>query len=77
MLLVVLGDIAPTAATALRVEQLLEPFIAEHHHRVSLDHQLGLAEAHPPFPQLLRREQVEVILLAIALDPLLRMGWAE
>jgi len=33
--------------------------------------------AHAPFPQLFRREQVEVILLPIALDPLFGMGLAE
>jgi len=72
---VVPGDVAPAAAAALRAEQLLQPFIAEHQHRVGLNHQLSLAVAHAPL--LLRREQVEVVLLAIALDPLLRMGWAE
>jgi len=74
---VVFGDVAPAAPSALRAEQLLQPFIAEYQHRVSLDHQLGPSVAHAPFPQLLRREQVEVILLAIALDSLLWMGWAE
>jgi hypothetical protein len=71
------GDMAPAAAAALRAEQLLQPFIAEHQHRIGLDHQLCPFVAHAPRLQLLRREQMQEILLAVALDPLLRVGRAE
>jgi hypothetical protein len=70
-------DMAPAAATALRAEQLLQPFVAEHQHRIGLDHQLRPVVAHAPSFQLFRREQMQEILLPVALDPLLRMGWAE
>jgi len=73
----VFGDVAPAAAAALWAEQLLQPFIAENQHRVGLKHQLGLSVAHTPLLQLLWRQQVQKILLAIALNALLRMGWAE
>ncbi len=71
------GDMAPAAAAALRAEQLLQPFIAEHQHRIGLNHQLRPFVAHAPRLQLLRREQMQEILLAVALYPLLRMGRAE
>ncbi len=71
------GDMAPAAAAALRAEQLLKPFIAEHQHRIGLDHQLCPFVAHPPRLQLLRREQMQEILFAVALNPLFRVGRAE
>ncbi len=70
-------DMAPAAAAALRAEQLLQPFIAEHQHRIGLNHQLCSFVAHAPCLQLLRREQMQKILLAVPLDPLLRVGRAE
>jgi len=74
---VVPGDVAPATVAALRAEQLLQPFIAEHKHRVGLNHQLSLSVAHAPFLQLLRREQVQEIFLAVAFDALPGMGRAE
>jgi hypothetical protein len=71
------GDMAPAAAAALRAEQLLQPFVAEHQHRIGLDHQLRPFVAHAPRLQLLRREQMQEILLAVALNPLFRVGRAE
>ncbi len=71
------GDMAPAAAAALRAEQLLQPFVAEHQHRIGLDHQLRPFVAHAPRLQLFRREQMQEILLAVALDPLLRVDRAE
>jgi hypothetical protein len=71
------GDMAPAAAAALRAEQLFQPFVAEHQHRIGLDHQLCPFVAHPPRLQLLRREQMQEKLLPVALNPLLRVGRAE
>jgi hypothetical protein len=68
---------APAPAAALRAEQLLHPFVAEHQHRIGLDHQLRPFVTHPPRLQLLRREQMQEILLAVALNPLFRVGWSE
>jgi len=47
---VVSGDVVQTADAAVRAEQLFKLFIAEHHHGVSLDHQLFPTVAHAPFP---------------------------
>ena len=71
------GDVAPTAGAALRAEQLLKPLIAEHQHRVGLDHQAGAAIAHAAGLELLGLEQVEEMLTAIAADQLIGMGGAE
>jgi len=55
---VVLGDVAPAAAAALRAEQLLHPFVGEHQHLVGLDQQLGPAAVHAALLQLFRGEQM-------------------
>ncbi len=68
---------APAAAAALRAEQLLQPFVAEHQHRIGLDNQLRPFVGHSPQFQLFLREQMKEILLPVAFDSLLRMGWAE
>ncbi len=71
------GDVAPVAAAALRTKKLFQPLVAEHQHRIGLDHQLCPFVAQAPRLQFLRREQMQEILLAIALYPLLRVGRAE
>ncbi len=71
------GDVAPAAAAALRAEQLLEPFVAEYQHGISLDDQLRPFLTHSPRLQLFWCKQMQEILLPVAIDPLLRMGWAE
>ena len=71
------GDMAPAAGAAGRAEELLEPLIAQHQHRICLDHQPGLLIGHAPGLKLLSGEQVQEILLAVALNSLLRMGRAE
>ena len=55
---VVLGDVAPAAAAALRAEQLLQPFIAEHQHRIGLNHEQGPLVVHAALPQFLRLEEM-------------------
>jgi len=74
---VLFGDVAPAAAAALRTEQLLQPFIAEHQYRIGLNQQLRLAVAHAPLLQLLRRDQVQEIFFAVAFNVLVRMCRAE
>ena len=74
---IVLVHMAPAAAAALRAEQLLQPFVAEHQNGIGLDHQPGPSPTHPPLAQLLGAEQVQKVLAAIALDPLLRVGGTE
>ena len=71
------GDVAPAARAALRAEQLLQPLVAEHQHGVGLDHQLGRFVGHAPGFELLRAQQVQEVLLAVALDPLIRMPRTE
>ncbi len=65
------------AAAVRGAEKLPQPFVAEYQHRIGLDHQLRPFVAYALSLQLLRREQMQEILLAVALDPLLRMGWSE
>ena len=72
-----LRDVAPAAAAALRAEQFLQPFVAQHQHRVGINHQLRPPVAHAPGLEFLRREQVQEILASIALDALLRVRRAE
>ena len=74
---VVLSDVAPAIASALGAEQLFQPFVAEHQHRIGLDHQLGGFIAHPPHLELLRCEQMQEIFFAVAFDSLLQVGRAE
>ena len=71
------GDVAPAARAALRAEQLLQSLVAQHQHRVGLDHQLGRFVGHAPGFELFRPQQVQEVLLAVAVDLLLRVGWAE
>ena len=66
-----LNYMAPVALAANRAEQLLQPFITEHQHWVSIDNELCLFCAYTPLLELLGLQQMEVILFAIALDPLL------
>lgn len=75
--LVVLDHVAPTAAAAFGAEQLLQPFIAQHQHRVGVDDQLRFLGVHAPLLQLLWLQQMQVVLLAVALDQLFGMGRAE
>lgn len=72
---IVLGDVAPAGATTLRTEELFKPFITEDQHRVSLNQQTRFFIIQAPLLELLRREEVEEILLAIAFNALLGMGW--
>ena len=74
---VVLGHVTPAAMAALRAEQLLQSFVAENQHRVGMDDQLSFFGLHPSLLQLLRLQQMQVVLLAVALDGLIRMGRAE
>ena len=39
---IMFDHVAPTAGATLRAEQLLQPFVAEHQHGVSVDDQLCL-----------------------------------
>jgi len=73
----VFGDVSPAAAAALRAEQLLQPFVAEHLHWIGLNQQLSLSVAHATMLQLLRREQAQETFLAVAFNALLGMGRAE
>lgn len=75
--LVVLDHMAPVAAAALRAEQLLEPLIAQHQHRIGVDDQPCLSVVDSPLLELLRGEEMQEILPAVALDPLVRMDRAE
>ena len=75
--LVVLNHMAPTAAAALRAEQLLQPFVAQHQHRIGTEDQLRFFGIDAPLLQLLRLQQMQVVLLAAALDQLIWMGRAE
>ena len=74
---IVLCDVAPTAVTALRAEQLFKPFITDHLHGVGPDRKLRLAGVHAPLTQLLGCQQVQKILFAIAFNALVVMGWAQ
>ena len=75
--LVVLDHMAPAATAAFRAEQLLQPLVAENQHRVGVNDQLSFFGVHPPLLQLLWLQQMQVVLLAVALDQLFGMGWAE
>jgi hypothetical protein len=74
---VVLDHMAPAAAAALWAEQLLKPFMAQHQHRVGLNHQAGPLVGHAPLLKLLRAQQVQKILLAVAFDALFWVGGAK
>ena len=75
--LVVLNHMAPTGAAALRAEELLEPFVAEDKHRIGINDQLCCLSAYSPLLKLVGLQQVQVVLLAGALDQLLRMSRTE
>jgi len=62
---------------ALRAKQLLQPFIAEHQHWVSMEHQLGSLFRHAPLLEFFHAQQVQKVFAAVALDPLVRVGWAK
>lgn len=68
---------APAARAALRAEQLLKPFVAQHQHRIGLDHKLCGLVRHTPGLELFRLEQVQEVLLAMPFDALLGVGWAK
>ncbi len=74
---IVLRHMAPAVAAAGRAEQLLQPFVAEHQHRVGLDHQPRFLVAHAPLLELLGGEQVQKVLAAVAQQALLGVGRAE
>ena len=67
----------PAAAAALGAEQFFEPLVAQHQHGVGIDDQLCFFGIHPTLLELLRLQQMQVVLLTVALNPLLRMGRAE
>ena len=73
---VVLGYVAPAVATTNWAEQLFKKLVADHQHRIGLDHQLGSLIRHASGLELLAGEQVQEVLPAIALDALLRVGRA-
>ena len=75
--LVVAHHMAPAAGAALRAEQLLQPLVAEHQHRVGLDHQSRPLVAHAPLPEFLRLQQVQVVLAAVAGNGRVRVHRAE
>ena len=75
--LVVLGHVTPAAMAAFRAEQLLQPFVAEDQNRIGVNDQLSFFGVHPPLLQLLWLQQMQVVLLAVALDELIGMGRAE
>ena len=74
---VVFGHMEPAAVAALGAEQFFEPLVAQHQHRVGIDDQLRFSGIHASLLQLLRLQQMQVILLAVALDPLVRVSRAE
>ena len=74
---VVFDHMAPTTAAAFRTEQLLQPFVAQDKYRIGVDDQLRFLGLHAPLLQLFWLQQMQVILLAVALDELFGMGWAE
>ena len=74
---IVFDHMAPTAVAAFRAEQLLQPFVAQHQHRVGVEDQQRLLCRNAALLKLLRLQQMQVILLAVALEQLVRMGRAE
>ena len=72
--LVMFDHVAPVAATALGAEQFLQPFVAQHQHGVGIEDQLRLLGIDAALLQLLRLQQMQKVLLAVALDALLRVG---
>jgi lipopolysaccharide/colanic/teichoic acid biosynthesis glycosyltransferase len=75
--LVVAHHMAPAAGAALRAEQLLQPLVAQHQHRVGLDHQPRPLVAHAPLLEFLRLQQVQVVLAAVAGNGRVRVHRAE
>ena len=55
---VVFDYMAPEAAGALRAEQLLQPFVAQHQNWVGIDEQLRFFGIHASLLQLLRLQQM-------------------
>ena len=74
---VVLGHVTPAAMAAFRAKQFLQPFVAEDQNRIGMDDHLRFFGFHSPLLQLLWLQQMQVVLLAVALDELIRMGRAE
>jgi len=74
---VMLHHMAPARPAALGTKQLLQPFIAQHQHRVRLNDQLRLLVRHSPSTQFLGMEEMQKIFPPVPLDALLRMGWAK
>jgi hypothetical protein len=62
---------------AAGAEQLFESFVAQHQHRVGVDHEAGFPVVHATGLELLRGEQMEEMLAAVAFDALLGVGRAE
>ncbi len=71
------GDMAPVAAAAWGAEKLLQPIVAKYHHRIGPDHEVRPFVAYALRFQLFRREQMQEILLAVTLVPIVGMCWAE
>ena len=72
-----LDDVAPPAASTLGAEQLFEPFVTKHQHRLGIEDELRFLGVDAALLQLLGLQQMQVVLLSVALDHLLRMSRAE
>ena len=70
------GGMEPAALPALRAEQFLQLLVAQHQHAVRLDIQSDSLVGHAPRTELHRAQQVQEVLLAVALDPLIRVCWS-
>ena len=77
LLFVFTNYMAPAVASALRAVELLQPFVADHQHWVSIDHQSRPLVAHAPGFELFEIEYMQEILFAVTGYLLGRMGWTE
>ena len=75
--LVVFRDVTPGAAPTLRAEKFFQPLMTQNQHGIGVDDQSRLFLWHTTSAELLRRQQMEKILLSIAVDQLTWMGRAE
>lgn len=73
----VFDHVTPVAVSALRAKQLFQRFVAEHQNRVGIDHEMRFLGGDAALFKLFGLQEVQVVLLAVALHQLLRMGWAE
>jgi len=75
--LVVFRDVTPGAVPTLRTEKFFQPLMTQNQHGIGVDDQSCLFLWHATSAELIRRQQMEKILLSIAVDQLPWMGRAE